>query len=222
MPLRTPSRTTLITQVIAQLREQITSGEWPVGQRIPPEPELAATLGIGRNTLREAVLALVHAGLLERRQGSGTYVVGATELSTAVARRVAEAELDEVLEVRRALEVEAARLAALRRTNEDLKALDGALEAREAAWRAGSAEAFIEADVALHVMVVVAAHNQVLADLYLDFGAALRASVAGHIGNELTQERYVDHSRLIDAIRAGDPAAAATEAAAYLEPMGPR
>ena len=219
MPLRSPSRTSLITQVIAQLREQITSGEWQVGQRIPPEPELAAALGIGRNTLREAVLALAHAGLLERRQGSGTYVIGATELSTAVARRVAEAQLAEVLEVRRALEVEAARLAALRRTDEDLEALDGALEAREAAWRTGSAAAFIEADVTLHVMVVVAAHNQVLADLYLDFGAALRASLAGHIGSELTEERYVDHSRLVDAIRAGDPAAAATEAGAYLEPL---
>src|SRR4051812_38810806 len=206
MPLRSPSRTTLITQVIAQLREQITSGEWQIGQRIPPEPELAAALGIGRNTLREAVLALVHAGLLERRQGSGTYVIGATELSTAVARRVAEAQLAEVLEVRRALEVEAARLAALRRTDEDLEALDGALEAREAAWGTGSAAAFIEPDVTLHVMVVVAAHNQVLADLYLDFGAALRASLAGHIGSELTDERYVDHSRLVDAIRAGDPA----------------
>jgi DNA-binding FadR family transcriptional regulator len=219
MPLRTPSRTTLITQVIAQLREQITSGEWPIGQRIPPEPELAAALGIGRNTLREAVLALVHAGLLERRQGSGTYVIGSTELSTAVARRVAEAQLADVLEVRRALEVEAARLAALRRTDKDLEALDNALAAREAAWRGGSAATFIEADVALHVMVVVASHNHVLSDLYLDFGAALRASLADHVGNELTQERYVDHSRLVEAIRAGDPAAAATEAAAYLEPL---
>src|SRR5262245_18741592 len=135
MPLRTPSRTTLITQVIAQLREQITSDEWPIGQRIPPAPELAAALGIGRNTLREAVLALVHDGLLERRQGSGTYVIGSTELSTAVARRVAEAQLADVLEVCRALEVEAAWLASLRRTDKDLETLDGALAAREAAWR---------------------------------------------------------------------------------------
>src|SRR5262245_1339105 len=131
MPLRSTARTTLVPQVIEQIRDQILSGEWPVGSRIPTEPELAAALGVGRNTLREAVLALVHAGLLERRQGSGTYVVGATELAGAVARRVADAQLAEVLEVRRALEVEAARSAARRRTDQDLDELDTALAARE-------------------------------------------------------------------------------------------
>jgi len=66
MPLRSTERTALVPQVIEQLQTQITSGEWAVGTRIPPEPDLAAQLGVGRNTLREAVLALVHAGLLER------------------------------------------------------------------------------------------------------------------------------------------------------------
>src|SRR6476646_1606680 len=107
MPLRSTERTALVPQVIEQLQTQITSGEWPVGTRIPPEPDLAAQLGVGRNTLREAVLALVHAGLLERRQGSGTFVVGAHELSGAVARRLADAHVAEVIEVRRAFEVEA-------------------------------------------------------------------------------------------------------------------
>src|SRR5215470_18915850 len=105
MPLRSTERTALVPQVIEQLQSQITSGEWAVGSRIPPEPDLAAALGVGRNTLREAVLALVHAGMLERRQGSGTYVIAATELSSTVARHVADAGVDEVLEVRRAFEV---------------------------------------------------------------------------------------------------------------------
>src|SRR5262252_1258771 len=105
MPLRSTQRSSLVPQVIAQLRSQILSGEWAVGSRIPPEPDLAAALGVGRNTLREA-------GLLERRQGSGTYVVGARELAGAVARRIADAQIVEVIEVRRAFEVEAARLAA--------------------------------------------------------------------------------------------------------------
>src|SRR3954453_10822369 len=119
MPLRSTDRSSLVPQVIEQLRAQISSGEWAVGTRLPPEPDLAAMLGVGRNTLREAVLALVHAGLLERRQGSGTFVIGARELAGAVARRVAGATLAEVIEVRRALEVEAARSAARRRTAED-------------------------------------------------------------------------------------------------------
>jgi DNA-binding FadR family transcriptional regulator len=218
MPLHSAARAPLVRQVIAQLRAQITSGEWPVGRRLPPEPELAAALGVGRNTLREAVLALVHAGLLERRQGSGTYVVGDTELTGAVARRVAEARIADVIEVRRALEVEAARLAAQRRTPEDLAALDAALAAREAAWQAGEAASFVEADVELHLTVVVAAHNQVLAELYRDFREALQESLAGKIGEDLSPERHVDHARLVEAIRAGDPDRAAAEAGSYFEP----
>jgi DNA-binding FadR family transcriptional regulator len=218
MPLRSTERTALVPQVIEQLQSQITSGEWAVGSRIPPEPDLAAALGVGRNTLREAVLALVHAGLLERRQGSGTFVVGSRELAGAVARRVAEAQLAEVLEVRRALEVEAARSAARRRTDQDLADLDEALAAREAAWAKGEVEGFVGADVLLHQRIVAAAHNRILAELYLDFSAALTASITTAIGDDLTPERYVDHSRLIEAIRAGDPERAAIEAAAFLEP----
>jgi DNA-binding FadR family transcriptional regulator len=217
MPLRSTERTALVPQVIEQLRAQITSGEWAVGSRIPPEPDLAAALGVGRNTLREAVLALVHAGLLERRQGSGTFVVGARELAGAVARRVADAQVAEVIEVRRALEVEAARSAARRRTDADLAELDTALAAREAAWVNGEVDVFVAADVELHQRIVAAAHNRILAELYTDFSSALRASISSALGNDLSPERYVDHSRLIEAIRAGDPQRSALEAAAFLE-----
>jgi DNA-binding FadR family transcriptional regulator len=217
MPLRSTERSSLVPKVIEQLRGQIASGEWGVGARIPPEPDLAAALGVGRNTLREAVLALVHAGLLERRQGSGTFVVGDRELSGAVARRVADAHLEEVLEVRRAFEVEAARVAAIRRTAEDLVALDSALADREAAWHGGDPAAFVEADVVLHQTVVAAAHNRILAELYADFSAALRSSLIDQVGSGLTPELYSDHGRLVEAIRAGQPDRAAAEAAAYLE-----
>src|SRR4051794_34097626 len=73
--LRAARRSGLIDQVIEQLRGQIESGRWAVGNRIPTEAELAASTGTSRNTVREAVQSLVHAGLLERRQGSGTYVL---------------------------------------------------------------------------------------------------------------------------------------------------
>ena len=221
MPLRSTERSALVPQVIEQLQAQITSGEWAVGTRIPPEPDLAAALGVGRNTLREAVLALVHAGLLERRQGSGTFVVGSRELAGAVARRVADAQLAEVVEVRRALEVEAARSAARRRTDHDLAELDAALAEREAAWVNGEVDEFVAADVELHQRIVAAAHNRILAELYLDFSAALRASITSAIGDDLSPERYVDHSRLVEAIRVGDPEQAALEAAAFLEQPQP-
>ena len=212
-----PPRGHRVHQTIERLRARILGGEWPVGARIPTEPQLVAALGVGRNTVREAVRALVHAGVLECRQGSGTYVVSTDELAPVVARRLTDDRMTEVVEVRRAFEVEAARLAALRRTPEDLAALDAALAAREAAWRSGRVDEFVEADAALHTVVVAAAHNPMLAELYASVGAALRRTVAQAMGPALTAERYVDHGRLVAAIRAGDPTRAAIEAGAFLE-----
>ncbi|MEU6204257.1 FadR/GntR family transcriptional regulator [Micromonospora musae] len=212
-----PPRGQRIRETIAQLRERILAGEWPVGSRIPTEPQLVAALGVGRNTVREAVRALQHAGVLECRQGSGTYVVSTDELAPVVARQLTDDRVTEVIEVRRAFEVEAARLAALRRTPEDLVALDDALAAREAAWHGGRADEFVEADVVLHTAVIAAAHNRLLAELYASFGAALRSSLVETMGGALTAEQYIDHARMVAAIRAGDPERAAREAGAYLE-----
>lgn len=217
MTLRTPSRQGLVPQVIEQLRTQIATGEWPVGSRIPTEPDLVAALGVGRNTVREAVRALVHAGVLECRQGSGTYVTAAHELTGVVARRLAAAEIAEAVEVRRAFEVEAARLAAVRRTPADLAALDQLLARREETWRTGDAAAFVAADADLHVAIVAAAHNAMLAELYASFGGAMRASLTQQIGESLTPDKYVDHDDLVEAIRAGDPERAARAAGAFLE-----
>ncbi|MEV0396677.1 FadR/GntR family transcriptional regulator [Polymorphospora rubra] len=223
---RAGARQTLVRQVIDQLNEQVTSGAWPLGSKIPTEPQLVASLGVGRNTVREAVRALVHAGVLECRQGSGTYVTSTDELSGVVARRLAPTEAPEVVratraveavEVRRAFEVEAARLAALRRTPEDLAALDAALAAREAAWESGRLAVFVAADAELHTTIVAAAHNSMLADLYASFGTAMRATLTEAIGPELHPDRYVDHSALVEAIRAGDTERATREAGAFLE-----
>ncbi|WP_326550923.1 FadR/GntR family transcriptional regulator [Micromonospora sp. NBC_01813] len=215
-PGRRPPRQTLVRQVIESLREQIAVGDWPLGSRIPTEPRLAEALGVGRNTVREAVRALVHAGVLECRQGSGTYVVSTDELASAVARRCATAEWRETVEVRRAFEVEAARLAASRRTPDDLRLLDQALADREAAWRTGDLTQFVEADVALHQAILAAAHNDMLAELYASIGAAMRATVAEAVGPQMHPDQHVDHARLVTAIRDGDPDRAAREAAAYL------
>ncbi|SCL24044.1 transcriptional regulator, GntR family [Micromonospora nigra] len=217
-PAAVPPRGQRVRDTIAQLRERILGGEWPVGGRIPTEPQLVAALGVGRNTVREAVRALAHAGVLECRQGSGTYVVSTDELAPVVARRLTDDRTAEVVEVRRAFEVEAARLAALRRTPDDLAALDDALAAREAAWRGGRVDEFVEADAALHTAVVAAAHNRMLAELYASVGTALRRTIATAMGDTLEPERHVDHARLVAAIRAGDPERAAVEAGAFLEP----
>lgn len=215
MTLRTARRSSLVDQVIAQLRDEIVGGNWPVGAKIPPEPVLAESLGVGRNTVREAVRALTHAGLLESRQGDGTYVRATSELSGAVRRRLERAELIEILEVRRGLEVEAARLAATRRTEADVAAIAVALGRRDAALAAGAHETFVEADLAFHMAVVEATHNRVLTDLYRDFSAALRASIG--TAGALLEHTDVPHGPIAAAVEGGDADAATRATHACLD-----
>jgi DNA-binding FadR family transcriptional regulator len=220
MPLTTPRRSALVDLVIAQLRTQITSGEWPVGSRIPTEPELVEQLGVARNTVREAVRALAHNGLLDIRQGSGTYVLATSELAGVMQRRFTDADRDQLAEVRGVLEAAAARLAARRRTQRDLSQLDKALDRRERAWESGHAAGFVDADAALHLAVVASAHNEVLTEMYADLGQVLRDLIRADVGEELRPENYVEHGALVEAIRAGDGDRAAAQAGAY--PLGCR
>jgi DNA-binding FadR family transcriptional regulator len=208
VPLTTTRRTPLVDQVIEQMRTAIADGDWAVDQRIPPEPELVAALGVGRNTVREAVRALAHAGLLEVRQGDGTFVRATSEISGAV-RRLCGSELREVLQTRRALEVEGARLAAEHRTEADLAELRAALATRDALFTAGDLPAAVEADAAFHALVVRCSHNTLLTQLYQGCAEAVQASVAETVD---PGEPLLDHARLVDAIAAATPDTAATEA----------
>ncbi len=216
--LRTARRTGLIEQVIEQLRAQVSSGAWAIGSRIPTESELAASTGTSRNTVREAVQALVHAGLLERRQGSGTYVLASSELAGAVGRRLADAHLLHVLEVRRTLEVGAARLAARRRTAEDVDKLRDLLARRNEAARTGDHEAVVTWDVALHRAIGQAAHNPVLTELYENFLDALHENVRTILDARGGIDE-AEHVGLVEAIARQDADGAAAEAACYLDQL---
>ncbi|GGW75741.1 FadR/GntR family transcriptional regulator [Streptomyces caelestis] len=215
MTLERVRREVMSDQVIARLRRQITSGAWPVGFRIPSEPELVEQLGVARNTVREAVRALAHTGLLDIRHGSGTYVRATSELAGVMRGRFAEATIEEVTEVRGALEARAARLAAARRTPEDLQRLDSALAQRERAWSSGDRIAFVNEDAAFHLAVVAASHNMVLVELHADLGEVIRESLLDHFRDTLRPEQYQDHARLVEAIRAQDSNRAAYEAGSY-------
>lgn len=215
MALTSPRRSALSDQVITELRNQITSGEWPVGSRIPTEPELVEQLGVARNTVREAVRALAHNGLLDIRQGSGTYVAATSELAGVMHRRFAGADPRHVAELRSTLEASAARLAAERRTERDLRQLDALLARRAEVWAAGDAEQFVAADTSLHLAVVAASHNDVLSALYADLGDLVRSALRDDVGQVLRAEDLLDHARLVEAIRAGDVETAGREAAGH-------
>lgn len=214
MPLTTTRRAGLVEQVIEQMRTAIRAGDWAVNQRIPPEPELVSALGVGRNTVREAVRALSHAGLLEVRQGDGTFVRATSEISGAV-RRLCGEELREARQVRRLLEVEGARLATRNRTESDLTQMTEALTARNRAVAEGRWSDAIDADLRFHLTVVGASGNKLLAELYQGLTEVVRASLATTAGPTDPGWR-IGHADLLTAIREGNEPKAATEAERFL------
>ncbi|APA96207.1 FadR/GntR family transcriptional regulator [Nocardia seriolae] len=210
-------RTSLIAQVTEQLRAEIRSGRWAVGSRIPTEPELTELTGTGRNTVREAVQALVHAGMLERRQGSGTYVISTSSLGGTLSSYFADAQQRDLLELRQALDTTAARLAATRRDETDIATLRRLLDKRTRFWDTDF-EAAIEADVQIHRAIVVASHNAV----YLEFYDSLLPVIAAGIRfrSEREGESYHDeHAELVQAVIDGDPERAACTANCFLDSL---
>lgn len=208
------ARTGLIDRTVDQLRESVINGTWPVGSRIPTEADLASTLGVGRNTVREAVQSLVHSGLLVRRQGSGTYVLSDSELSVALGRQIEHVHQQHILEVRRSLEVEAARLAARRRTERDVMTLRSLNEGRQNSFAVGDVDSMVTSDLALHRAIVAAARNPLLLDLYENLLDAIGDSIRANVETDHPDHT---HDELVEAIVDGDEDAAAREIYAYLE-----
>ena len=141
-------RTSLADTAAAGIRTEIASGRWAVGTRIPIESQLAHRLGVSRGTVREAIRTLVHGGLLEVRQGSGTYVLSNVDPSEGL-HKLRRASLRDQFELRCALEVEAARLAALRHTAHDLRRLRTLLDQRGSREDAQGGDAALDPEKAL-------------------------------------------------------------------------
>ncbi|WP_405555277.1 FCD domain-containing protein [Streptomyces canus] len=220
MPLGPVRPSPLVEQAAERLREQITSGHWPVGTKLPGETTLAKELGVGRSTVREALRALAGAGLVQPRQGAGVFVT-ATRTVEDWPTRLRRAAVTDVYEVRMAVEVHAARLAARRRTTEDVTAMERTLEGRRTA-SASSDAAFVDADITFHAAVVAAAHNSVLADLFREFTPVLREGLVELLA--LTALRDDDpntadeaHAALVRAVADGDAEGAAEILRAELE-----
>jgi DNA-binding FadR family transcriptional regulator len=208
--MATIPRRSLADATAAQLETRIAANEWPIGARLPTETELMRQLGIGRSTVREAVRTLARVGLVQVRQGDGTYVTGRPTDDEPLRLRCQRAQLHEIRDVREALDLQAARLAAERRSDEDLVALREHLDARAAALAARDAHAFADADVAFHLRIVTATQNDMLIDLYRVLGESLVRSLTIHKREHAFRDAdtSAEHETLLAAIIAREPAAA--------------
>lgn len=200
------------------LRDNITSGRWPLNSKIPTESELMVELGVGRSTLREAVSSLTAMGMLEPARSRGTFVRSASPVSAVLSDFVDQHSTDDIMKVRRLLEVEATRLAALFRTDEQLQRLAAA----HAADRDGEEAMSVERGGTpgqFHAIILEAAGNSLLIELYAGLMRGVRGSLRrGELVPAISEsERHADHDAILAAITAQDPEAARQAAAAHVD-----
>lgn len=215
--LQKTTRLSLAEQASLQIEQLIEKGAWPVGMKIPAEPELMEELQVSRNTLREAMRALTHAGLLKTRQGDGTYVCAASALGPVLKKRVQQTDALQTLEVRHALEREAALLAAARRTAEDLNNIRQRLASCQQAARQHDYTAYAESDTAFHRAIITAAHNPLLSELYDHIIEGVSDSIAEVVAFCSAADYLHNHEMLLSAIEQRDEARAAEAVRMYIE-----
>ncbi|KRB58713.1 GntR family transcriptional regulator [Rhizobium sp. Root708] len=211
------TKTNLADTAIAAIRSEIVSKRWDIGEKLPNETTLSAMLSVSRGTIREAVRVLASQGFLETRQGSGTYVLSTTDASTplSMARR---ASLRDQFEARCALDVEAARLAALRQTPDIIVELRRLLE-RRGNFEGGDKAAFVERDLAFHKAVIAASGNRAMVDIYDFFAASIAETIEATLGAEIPEPDMQAHADIIDAIATGEPASADAAVRRFMAPI---
>ena len=218
IPARKPlKRPQLVHAVIDAIQERISLGRYQTGHRLPSEDQLTRELGVSRTTIREAIRILSHVGLLDVRQGDGTYVLEASPSDEPLTQRLRRSTALEVYEARRPLELETARLAAARRSEADVARLYELLKRREHERARGDHEAMVDADIALHTAVAAASGNGVLADLFRTFASVLRPTIADVVQDPDLPDTGALHRALVDAIAKSDVAEAVAATDRLLE-----
>jgi len=158
-----------VDKIINQIRNLITSGQLNPGDKLPPERKLAERLGVGRTQIRAAIAKLDFYGILKTMPQSGTVVagIGMTALEGLIADvlKLEVSEFSDLVETRGLLETQAARMAAMRRTTDDIINMKNALDAYELKVREGVPA--VEEDLLFHLKIAEAGRNAVLKSLML-------------------------------------------------------
>ncbi|HVL60145.1 MAG TPA: FadR/GntR family transcriptional regulator [Microbacterium sp.] len=210
---------TPVSEVARRLMDLFTSGSIEAGTRLPPERHLAASLGVGRSAVREALAALEILGIVDVRPGSGTYLRGtASELLPQTLRwglLIGERNTTELLELRSGLEIYVARLAASRATASDLEAIADRVESMRAS--VGNLNAFARADLEFHHSLAEAAGNKVLIDQLHVVRSLLQVYADRAVHDEAEALIAIaEHDAVHKALVAGDEDAAASAMALHM------
>ncbi|PHI19804.1 GntR family transcriptional regulator [Lewinellaceae bacterium SD302] len=210
-----------VDKIIRQIRGLITSGQLAPGEKLPAERKLAEKLGVGRTHVRDAIQKLEFYGILRTRPQSGTVVagIGITALEGLIGDvlKLEKSDFASLVETRVILETNAAELAAERRTDADLLAIEKALVAYKDKIRAG--ESAVEEDLLFHLKIAEASKNAVLKSLML--------IITPDIVNDFKQyevcddraelKAFYEHQEILEHIRNGDAGAAGVAMKVHLQ-----
>ena len=212
----------LYEQIVEQIKQQILTGVLKVGDRLPPERELADQFRVSRTAVREAVKALQEKGLIEVQPGRGTFVTdGITKVATQslglLMRLGSRDSFADLVELRGIIEPEMAALAATRLTHEHIAALQEAVETMDAALH--NMDAYIAADDNFHQIIAQATQNKLISSLLDPIVGLLheqrkKVFVTGLGGPEHAQ---VHHKRILEAFARRDPEAVRQAMKAHLK-----
>ena len=215
-------RDKLPKQVADQLQRLILTDSLRPGDKLPGERELAERMGVSRTVVREAIRVLSDRGLVKVKSGCGTYVRqlshkdAASSIELFLKQRHSSQSFQDVAEVRRMIEVEAAGLAAERASEKDCAAMEAAIQGMASATQ--DPNRYTEHDVAFHSAVVDATHNDLINVLLGPISDLLTEMVRVSLGAPRAVEEGLTHHRNILAqIRARDPTQARLAMRAHVE-----
>lgn len=215
MKIQAIHRSTLANMIIAQLRDMILNGQLKPGERLPGHRDLARMFGVSVTSVREAISALLSAGILETQAGYGTFVSRTPQLDAAFSTWLGvandENEMRELIEARGVLERTIARLAAMRATSEQIQQLREVVS--EMRGYLTNPEKYLEADLTFHMTMAAAAQNRVLLRAMYAIRTLLRRELQLNLEHGLARHgdvtySVVSHEKLVEAIAAHDPIAA--------------
>jgi DNA-binding FadR family transcriptional regulator len=211
-------------QLVDDLGRRIAAGELHPAQPLVPE-DVGRRFDVSRTVVREAFRVLQSKGMVSSRQNVGTYIRPEREwnlldpdvIQWRLEGDQARENMRELVELRHAVEPQAAFLAAERADPEACRTLTAAVDEMEAAAAARDFEAFTDADVRFHATLLRASGNMMLEQLARTVGAALRARAVTLAIGGVSTDALDDHRQVADAITAGDGAAARAAMRALLQ-----
>lgn len=214
-------RAALIDEIVGQLERLIAEGKLREGERLPSETELARQLGVGRGTVREALIVLETRKLVTRSR-RGTVVANSNHrealMEVTRQRLIKLAQMENLFEARQVLEVELAALCAARCTDDDVAEMTQCVDRMAEAQQRGDVETFANADTEFHLLLAQGAQNDVLAamlEIARDLLLEATRELVQH--DEALRRRAVGHHRaILEAVRRENPAEARAATAAHL------